>query len=67
MKSRIEEVMSRILSRKYDAKIKIRFEGRKDEQRRNNHRTCGDDPDAGERIRQAEEESSAGKTIYRSL
>ena len=25
MKSRIEEVMSRILSRKYDAKVKIKF------------------------------------------
>lgn len=29
MKSRIEEVLSRILSEKYDAKIKIRFKERK--------------------------------------
>ena len=39
MKSRIEEVMSRILSEKYDAKIKIIFKEQTDEQRRNNHGT----------------------------
>jgi hypothetical protein len=38
MKSRIEEVLSRILSEKHDAKIKVRFEEKKDEQRRDNHR-----------------------------
>lgn len=37
MKARIEETMSRILSRKYDANIKIRFKEREDEQRRDNH------------------------------
>lgn len=37
MKSRIEEVMSRILSEKHDAKIKIKFKERQDEQRRDNH------------------------------
>ena len=30
MKSRIEEVLSRILSEKYDAKIKIRFKEREE-------------------------------------
>ena len=30
MKSRIEEVLSRILSEKHDAKIKIKFEERKE-------------------------------------
>lgn len=38
MKSRIEEVMSRIFSEKYNAKIKITFKEREDEQRRDNHR-----------------------------
>lgn len=67
MKSRIEEVMSRILSRKYDAKIKIRFEERKDEQGRNNHGTGRIGSNAGERAGQTQEENSASKTIYRSL
>ena len=39
MKARIEEVLSRILSRKYDAKIEIEFEEREDEQGRDNSRT----------------------------
>ena len=38
MKSRIEEVMSRIFSEKYDAHIKIVFKEREDEQGRDNHR-----------------------------
>ena len=38
MKSRIEEVLSRILSEKYDAKVKIKFKEINDEQRRDNHR-----------------------------
>ena len=38
MKARIEEVLSRILSKKFDAKIKITFEEKTDEQRRDNHR-----------------------------
>ena len=37
MKSRIEEVLSRILSEKYDAKIKVAFKERDDEQGRDNH------------------------------
>ena len=39
MKARIEEVMSRILSEKHDANIKITFKEKMDEQRRNNNRT----------------------------
>lgn len=39
MRTRIEEVLSRILSEKHDAKIKVRFKERKDEQRRDNHGT----------------------------
>ena len=46
MKSRIEEVMSRILSEKHDAKIKITFKERQDEQRRDNHRVSGADSNA---------------------
>lgn len=38
MKARIEETLSRILSKKFDAKIKITFEEKTDEQRRDNHR-----------------------------
>lgn len=38
MKARIEEVLSRILSEKYGAKIEIEFEEREDEQGRDNHR-----------------------------
>ena len=38
MKSRVEEILSRILSKKYDAKIKITFKEKDDEQRRDNHR-----------------------------
>ena len=49
MKARIEETLSRILSRKYDAKIKITFEEGKDEQRRDNLRVSRDDIDARER------------------
>lgn len=38
MKARLEEVLSRILSRKYGVKIKIEFEEREDAQRRDD---CG--------------------------
>ena len=41
MKARIEEVLSRILSEKYDANIKITFKEKTDEQRRDNHRVSG--------------------------
>jgi hypothetical protein len=49
MKSRIAEVMSRILSEKHDAKIKITFKEITDEQRRNNHGVGGTDIDARKR------------------
>ena len=49
MKSRIEEVLSRILSEKHDAKIKITFKEKTDEQRRDNHRASGVSPNAGKR------------------
>ena len=49
MKARIEEVLSRILSEKHDAQIKLIFKEREDEQRRDNHRVSRDDIDAGER------------------
>ena len=39
MKARLEEVLSRILSRKYGAKIKLELEESYDEQRRDNFRT----------------------------
>jgi hypothetical protein len=52
MKTRIEEVLSRILSRKYDAKIKIKFKESTDEQGRNNHRVSRDDIDARKRDKQ---------------
>lgn len=39
MKARIEEVLSRILSKKYGAKIEIEFEEREDEQGRDDSRT----------------------------
>ena len=38
MKSRIEEVLSRILSEKHDANIKIIFKEREDGRRRSNSR-----------------------------
>ena len=38
MKSRIEEVLSRILSQKHDAKIQVKFKEDTNEKRRDNHR-----------------------------
>lgn len=49
MKARIEEVLSRILSRKHDAKITVRFEERRDGERRDNHGASGASFDAGKR------------------
>ena len=49
MKARIEEVLSRILSRKYDANIKITFKERTDEQRRDNNRVSGASSNARKR------------------
>lgn len=47
--SKIETILSQILSRKYDAEIKIKFEDGKDEQGRNHKRTSRTDSNAGER------------------
>lgn len=49
MKARIEETLSRILSKKFDAKIKIVFKEREDEQRRDNSGASIASADAGER------------------
>ena len=49
MKARIEEVLSRILSEKHDAQIKLIFKEREDEQRRDNLRVSRNDIDAGKR------------------
>ena len=49
MKARIEEVLSRILSEKHDAHIKVRFKEREDEQRRDNNGVSRTDINAGER------------------
>ena len=46
MRSRIEEVLSRILSEKHDAKIKITFKERYDESRRGNRRVSNAGPNA---------------------
>ena len=57
MKARIEEVMSRILSEKYDANIKITFKEKTDEQRRDNHRASGVDSNARKRNQKIKRES----------
>ena len=49
MKSRIEEVLSRILSEKHDANIKITFKERTDEERRDNHGISGASSNARKR------------------
>lgn len=67
MKTRIEEVLSRILSKKYDAKIKITFKERTDEQRRNNHGTGRAGSNARKRNRQIKTKSRTNQTIHRSL
>lgn len=60
MKARIEEVLSRILSRKYGAKIKITFEEREDEQRRDNHGTSIASPNARKRNQRVKQETYPG-------
>lgn len=55
MKARIEEVLSRILSEKHDAKIKIVFKEREHEQRRNNNRTSGAGSNARKRNKKVEQ------------
>lgn len=52
MKDRIAEVLSRLLSEQYDAKIKVKFKEKTDEQRRDNHRTSGNGPYARKRNKQ---------------
>jgi hypothetical protein len=50
--SKIETILSSILSKKHNAKIKIKFvdsEDVRDEQGRDNHRTGGNDINAGAR------------------
>lgn len=49
MKARIEEVLSRLLSEKYGAKIEIEFEEREDEQRRDHIKTSVDSSNARKR------------------
>ena len=49
MRSRIEEVMSRIFSEKYNANIKITFKERTDEQGRDYHRVSGASSNARKR------------------
>jgi hypothetical protein len=53
MKSRIEEVMSRILSRKHDAIITIKFKEIEDEQRSDNSRAIRNDKNAVKRDNKA--------------
>ena len=54
MKSRIEEVLSRILSEKYDAKVKIKFKEKTDEQRRDNNGVSRVSPNARKRNKKVE-------------
>lgn len=58
MKSRIEEIVSRILSEKHDAKIKVTFKERKDEQRRDNYRTSRTGSNARKRTSKAAKEDT---------
>ena len=49
IQSKIETILSQILSRKYDAEIKIKFKENENEQRRNHQRVSGIGSNAGER------------------
>ena len=60
MKARIEESLSRIFSRKYNANIKIVFKEREDEQRRDHNRVSGVSSNARKRNQQTEKEDNAG-------
>lgn len=53
MRDRIGEVLSRLLSEKYDANIKVTFKEREDEQRRDNYRASRVDIDARKRDKKA--------------
>ena len=52
MRDRIAEVLSRLLSEQYDAKIKVTFKERQDEQGRDNHRISRVGSNARERNKQ---------------
>lgn len=67
MKGRIEEVLSRILSEKYDAKVKIKFKEIENEQRRDNHRVNRAGTNARKRDQKVEEKDNTNQTIHRSL
>lgn len=60
MKARIEEVLSRILSEKHDAKIKITFKEQGHEQGRDNNGTSGTSPNARKRNSKIKKENYSG-------
>ena len=50
IRGKVEDILNKILSRKYNAEIKIKFvdsEGSRSEQGRNNHGACRNDTYAG--------------------
>ena len=51
MKSRIAEILSRLLSEQYDAKIKVTFKEQTDEQRRDHNGTSRIGSNARKRVR----------------
>lgn len=57
MKARIEEVLSRILSEKHDAHIKVEFKEREDEQRRDHKRVSRANTNARKRDKETKRES----------
>ena len=60
MRDRVGEVLSRILSEKHDAKIKVEFKEREDDHKeRNNRRTGRAGSDAGKRNQKAKKENSS--------
>jgi hypothetical protein len=56
MRDRIAEVLSRLLSEQYDAKIKIRFKEKTNEQRRDNYRASRVDSNARKRASKTKEQ-----------
>ena len=56
---KIEHILSQILSRKYDAEIKIKFEERDNEQGRDHYGVGGVSTNAGERDHEVKEENSS--------
>ena len=57
MKARIEEVLSRILSEKHDAIIKVKFKEREDEQRRDHKRVSRANTNARKRDKEVNRKS----------